>query len=253
MNDEEEENIENLTKEELLKEYREMKLSRDRVFTIASHDLRSPFSGLLGVSEMLVKDFDKISGEDLKKYLSAMNQSLATTCELIENLSEWGRIERRKYDKTIESIPLRLLLEEVTDEISDMISGKEIEVIFDFEDELIIQANSMMVEFVMKNLLSNAVKFSRRGTKITIGFRSTEKGGVISVKDQGIGISEENKKKLFNIDVNWKARGTEGEPGTGVGLLSSSHFAGYFGASIRVESTEGAGSTFSLILPESRA
>lgn len=244
--------LENLSKSELIKAYNQIKQSRDRVFKIASHDLRSPFSGLLGLSEMLASGFEKLPPEDLKEYILTMRDSLENTYKLLENLFNWGLIERQKYDKKIETIPCKIVVEEVLNELAKEISLKEIIIVHDYDNEYLVQTNSRMLEFVLKNFISNAVKFSHRGGRVTISCGSVDKGHAVQITDEGLGISEENLKKLFSIDASWKIHGTEGETGTGLGLLASGRFAECFGAEISVVSALGKGSTFSLILPELR-
>ena len=244
-----EDDISLLSKEQIIEKYQDVKLSRDRVFMIASHDLRSPFSGLLGITEMLANNPETFAAVDLKEYLSSIHESLENTYNLIENLFEWGRIERNKLDKTIEIIPFRLVLEEVLGELSQFISAKQMKISHAYDDQLLLEANSRMLEFVLRNLVKNAVKYSYRDSEIVISCEEYGEGHAIRVADKGVGISEENQQKLFKPEIVWKRHGTEGEPGTGIGLLAASRFAGYFGARIEIQSAESEGSIFSVILP----
>ena len=248
-----EDDVRKLSKEEIIDEYYKVKLSRDRVFTIASHDLRSPFSGLLGISEMLCQESERFSVEDMRAYMKTINESLQNTYNLIENLFEWGRIERRKLDRTMEVIPLKLVLEEVVDSLGKLVSDKQMRIEHDYPEDVLVRTNSGMLEFVLKNFITNAVKFSSRGEKIFVRCVCGEAYDEIQVADNGIGISEENQRKLFRPEVIWKRHGTEGEGGTGLGLLASGRYAEYYDSEIRLESSENAGSVFSLILPANRA
>ncbi|MBI9109242.1 MAG: HAMP domain-containing histidine kinase [Spirochaetales bacterium] len=241
--------IRDLSKDEIIEKYHQIKLSRDRVFAVTSHDLRSPFSGLLGISEMLSKNVSSFSPEDLQEYISTIHESLQNTYNLIENLFEWGRIERNKLEKTIELIPLKLILEEILNNLGTFFTDKDIELEHDYDEQQIVSANSRMLEFVLKNFLTNAVKYSARGSSVSICCIKNGSNDEIQVIDRGVGISSENQSKLFKPEFSWKRHGTEGEAGTGLGLLASSRFAEYFNAEIRVSSAEAEGSTFSLILP----
>lgn len=242
-------NIQDLSKEELIQKYTQMKLSRDRVFAIASHDLRSPFGGLLGISEMLSTNAATFSPEDLTEYMETFHESLQNIYNLLENLFEWGRIERNKIERAVEQIPFKLVFEEILDRIDPIISDKEIKINHDYDPEQIITGNSKMIEFIIKNFLVNAVKYSARGSDVVVRCLKNGEQDEIQVIDRGIGISAENQNKLFKAEVSWKMHGTEGEPGTGIGLLVSNQYADYFGAEIRIKSAEKEGSTFSLILP----
>ena len=246
-------NFEELSKSELIEFCKDCVKSRDRVFSIASHDLRSPFSGLLGLSELLAAGYEDMKHSEIEEYLCTMHDSLKNTYKLLENLFEWGQIERNKFNKTIELIPLKIVVDETLVALGQEVSNKGLEIIHLYDSEQLVKANSRMLEFILKNFLSNAVKFSNREGKIEIGCKTSDDGTVISVRDYGLGITEANMNNLFKIDVNWRILGTEGEGGTGLGLLASNRYAESFGAAIKVESAPGEGSTFSLILSESPA
>ncbi|MDC7227501.1 MAG: HAMP domain-containing sensor histidine kinase [Spirochaetales bacterium] len=243
-----EEDLTILSKSELVEAYRRVKESRDKVFSVVSHDLRSPFSGLLGLSEMLVSDAARMTAEELQEYLSAMNDSLKNTYALLENLFEWGQIEREKYVRTLEQIPLQIIIDELLELLEVQRSEKDVTVLRLFDRDQLIETNSRMVEFVLKNFISNAIKFSESGSRLEIG--CSDDGKEVYVRDFGVGIKSENIEKLFSMTASWRSQGTNGEGGTGLGLLAANRYAESFGGKIRVESAPGEGSTFTLILQE---
>ena len=244
--------LKNMSHEELLERYEELKKSRDRVFLIASHDLRSPFSGLLGLTGMLAEDLSRIKAEDLQDFLNTINDTLKQTFRMIDNLAEWGRIERGRYEKTIEQIPLKYGLNDILPELEADAELKQIELVHDYPPDVILRANNKMFDFVLKSFISNAIKYSKRGSRVVIGYSGQGDRSAVYVQDFGTGIDMHRIEKLFEIDSQWRMNGTAGETGTGLSLLASSRFAEYFGASIEVESSPGKGSTFSLILQEPR-
>ena len=249
MNPDDEE-LKTLTRDELIEACLQMRDSRDRVFSIVSHDLRSPYSGLLGLSDLLAGSSADLSRAELDEYLSTMNEALRNSYRLLENLFEWGQIERDKFDRTIETIPLGMIMIDILEPLEQQISAKQIELVQDFEYEQTVHTNSRMIEFVVKNLISNAVKYSKRGGVVRVGYRLVDGKPAVYVEDEGIGISKDNIARLFSITSNWKIHGTENENGTGLGLLASYRYAEEFGAEIRVESIQGKGSTFIIVLPE---
>lgn len=230
--------------------YKNLKKASDRILLIISHDLRSPFSGLLGLSGMLSEEFEKLPPEELKEYLVTINETLIKTYEMIDTLAEWGRIERERYEKVLEEIPLKYGLNDIINEIEKDIKNKDIKVVHSYNSDVIIYANNNMLSFVLKNFLSNAVKFSKRGSRVYVDYSEDSEKSIVSVRDEGIGIDQQRVGNLFSINSKWRINGTEGENGTGLGLIASSRFAKYFGATIEVDSAPGAGSTFSLILPK---
>ncbi len=242
--------IEEMTPAELAEYAADLKTILNRVFTITSHDLRSPFSGLLGLSGMLLNDLDNICTGNGKLYVENIHESINNTYRLLETLFEWGKIERGKVNDVIELIPLRTLMYDVESDLKSWTEKKDISLEHLYSEDVLVYTNSEMLEFVLKNYITNAVKYSPRGASIKI--ECLGEGGTkrVSVSDSGIGISEENIAKLFRPEIIWRHMGTEDEPGTGIGLIASHRYAGLFGASLHVASGVGTGSTFSIILPE---
>ncbi len=242
--------IEDMTPAELAEYAADMKNILNRVFTITSHDLRSPFSGLIGLSGMLLNDVDNICSGNGKLYVENIHESINNTYRLLETLFEWGKIERGKVNDVIELIPLRTLMYDVEADLQSWTEKKEISLEHLYAEDMLVYTNSEMLEFVLKNYITNAVKYSARGASVIIECSGESGNQRIKVSDRGTGISAENIAKLFKPEIIWRHMGTEDEPGTGIGLIASHRYAGLFGASLHVESVVGTGSSFSIILPE---
>jgi signal transduction histidine kinase len=224
--------------------------SKDKFFSIIAHDLKNPFNGIIGLSSLLLEDYDSFPPEEQKTFIKDIKITAENTFRLLQNLLEWSQTQTGK----IHFEPSLFLLETITTEVIDLVKtsagNKNILLESTVSPDITVFADKNMINTVIRNLLLNAVKFTRSGGKITLSARAIGNVVEIAVKDNGIGISPENFKKLFCIDCNMISYGTEGEQGTGLGLILCKEFVEKNGGTIRVESEEGKGSTFTVTIPE---
>jgi len=213
-----------------------------------AHDLINPFNTLIGFSSLLKESIKENEVGKLEKYTDIINTVSNRTFRLLENLLEWSRSQTN----TIEYKPQRLNINEsITDIISlfdDIKTKKSIEIIINFQSEIIVFADLNMVKTVVRNLLSNAVKFTENGT-ITITSKTENNHCIVHIKDTGMGISNHDLDNLFKIDISTSTYGTDGEKGTGIGLILCKEFIDKNKGEISVQSEKGAGSTFTFSLP----
>ncbi len=224
--------------------------SKDKFFSIIAHDLKNPFNGIIGLSSLLLEDYDSFPPEEQKTFIKDIKITAENTFRLLQNLLEWSQTQTGK----IHFEPSLFLLETITTEVIDLVKtsagNKNILLESTVSPDITVFADKNMINTVIRNLLLNAVKFTRSGGKITLSARAIGNVVEIAVKDNGIGISPENFKKLFCIDCNMISYGTEGEQGTGLGLILCKEFVEKNAGTIRVESEEGKGSTFTVTIPE---
>jgi signal transduction histidine kinase len=223
--------------------------TKDRFFSIIAHDLRNPFHLLIGFSELLLKNFEKYSADKNRKYLQMILESSQSGHSLLENLLQWSRTQTGH----ISFEPTRIKLNEIILETfllhSGMAEQKNILLESSVNDNTFIFADENMVKTIIRNLISNAIKFTPDNGQINIKALEQQSMIEITVSDTGVGISEENLKKLFRLDTPVSTMGTQKEKGTGLGLLLCKEFVEKHGGKIRVESTEGKGSDFIFTLP----
>jgi signal transduction histidine kinase len=224
--------------------------SKDKFFSIIAHDLKNPFNGIIGLSSLLLEDYDSFPPEEQKTFIKDIKITAENTFRLLQNLLEWSQTQTGKihFEQSL------FLLETITTEIIDLVKtsagNKNIVLESTVSPDITVFADKNMIHTVIRNLLLNAVKFTRSGGKISLSARAIGNVVEIAVKDNGIGISPENFKKLFCIDCNMISYGTEGEQGTGLGLILCKEFVEKNSGTIRVESEEGIGSTFTVTIPE---
>ncbi len=227
----------------------ELNATKDKFFSIISHDLKNPFSSLLSISELMVDNFDDMEREDHEAGFSKINQSVKHLLDLLENLLTWSMSQRGriKYD------PVRFNLSSVIQEninLHKLLAEKKgIMLLSPDQDDIYAYGDRDMVNSVIRNLMTNAVKFTDRNKKVEVKLSPKDEAVEISVVDEGIGIAKENMARLFRIDEKFKSTGTAGEKGTGLGLIICREFVEKNGGEISVKSKPGEGTTFSFTLP----
>ena len=222
-----------------------------KFFSIISHDLRAPFSGLIGLSEMLADYYNDYSDEEKKSMIEAINKSGKNTFELLENLLTWSRSQTNSLKAMPESVELKPLLTAAIALLQENADKKKIHISIDeshFADTTIF-ADEEMMKAVIRNLLSNALKFTPSGGSVIFTSAIINDKAQISITDSGTGMTENQLKKLFKADKISSTPGTEHEVGSGLGLLLCKEFVTLNGGAISVESTPGQGSTFTINIP----
>ncbi|RLD68630.1 MAG: hypothetical protein DRI95_02430 [Bacteroidetes bacterium] len=247
---------------------RESNKTKDKFFSILAHDLISPFNTMLGFSKLLVANFEKYDLQKQKKFLGIINYDLQNTYKLLENLLLWSRAQRGVVEFNPQKENLYLLTIETLSLLKQSAENKLITLINNVSEDVNITVDKNMLLTIMRNLISNAIKFTPKNGRVEIGCRvspiktdgrlSQQEGNnllplqsiQIYVKDSGIGILKEKQTQLFEISENISTKGTDGESGTGLGLILCKEFVEKHGGKIWVESDIGKGSEFIFTLPE---
>ena len=232
-------------------ELKELNLAKDKLFSVIAHDLRSPFQGLLGLTEVMATQSHEFLPSEMADFSRKLHDSVANLYDLLENLLEWAQLQKDAISFTPQLLRLPDLFWKSMEAIRQNALQKEIEIKNEINNEHTIYADEKMVNSVLRNLLSNAMKFSYRGGLVVVRSRKNEDESVeISVTDSGVGISEDLIGKLFKTGEKVRSAGTENEPSTGLGLLLCKEFIEKNGGKIWAESEEGKGSSFYFTLPQ---
>lgn len=230
-------------------ELRELNASKDKFFSIIAHDLRSPFSGLLGLSEVLADPTEELTIEQMRKYSGRLHVLLRNQFNLLQNLLEWSRLQRGAINYRPERLNLRTVLNNVSDQVSVNCIRKNINLTFNIDSDHFIHADADMLHSVCLNLISNAIKFTKQDGRIVIQSKAHDEFIEVSVQDSGVGISSDRLKTIFSLDEVSSTSGTAGEKGTGLGLLLCKEFIDKHGGKLSAESEPGKGSRFIFTLP----
>jgi CheY-like chemotaxis protein len=232
-------------------ELKELVATKDKFFSIISHDLRGPIGGFMALTELMADESTELSPEEQKEFIVEISKSSRNVFNLLENLLEWALIQQGNILFKPEHIDLTELVNESTRTLHDSIQKKNIHLDVVLAADLKVFADANMIQSVIRNLVSNAIKFTPVGGEIAISAGFTEnKNLVIVVKDSGIGMNHTIKTDLFQLDKKTGRSGTEGEQSTGLGLILCKEFIEKHGGELWVESEEGVGSSFYFTIPD---
>jgi len=223
---------------------------KDKFFSIIAHDLRSPFSSFLGLTQILDEELSELTLDQIHELTHSMKNSASNLYRLLENLLQWARMQQGLMPFHPTLLQLYPIVEECISIAREPAKNKGIELNFSVSENIDVFADLNTLLTVIRNLVSNAMKFTTRGGAIDVFAEiSDNKSVVISVKDTGIGMSPELLANLFRIDVRTSRPGTEGESSTGLGLMLCKEFIEKHGGKLWVESEVERGSTFYFTLP----
>lgn len=222
---------------------------KDKFFSIIAHDLRGPFNGFLGLTELLAQDIDNMDKEEIQFAAINMRSSAVNLNRLLENLLEWSRMEQGLIPFSPQKSKFIPLVNESISTLQDEANKKRIKIQTTIPEDLTIYADLHILQSVIRNLLSNAVKFTPRDGTIKIEAHEDSKSTVVSIADTGIGMDAKILNNLFQLDVKTNRNGTENEPSTGLGLILCKEFVEKHNGKIWVESEVDKGTTFYFSFP----
>ena len=223
---------------------RELVSTKDKLFSIIAHDLRSPFNAILGFSELLIENINNLELADSKTYLGFINSSAKSTLILLDNLLNWSKSQTGQIIFKPEETNLSAIVREILETSDSIAKLKNISLNYTQAEDIKVYADLDMLKTILRNLISNAVKYTRSNGKINISAVRHQENIEIAVSDNGVGMSEEAQNKLFKIETNITTRGTQNEKGSGLGLILCKEFVEKHGGEIWVESELGKGSAF---------
>jgi len=231
------------------KELRELNATKDKFFSIIGHDLKGPFNGILGLSQMIHELCKKEQYESLPSMTSLLKKAATQSYDLLSNLLEWSRTQSGRKRIDLQVLNLCSAISDTVNLVSLSAHHKNIKITSNCDVQIQVQADPDVLNTIIRNLLNNAVKYSHPGGEIVISALQSENEVVVSVKDEGVGINEELQKKLFKVGESVITPGTNKEKGTGWGLILCKEFIELHGGKIRFESEQNKGTTFYFNLP----
>ncbi len=231
------------------KHLRELNEIKNRFFSILSHDLRGPFSGIMGFIDILQEDFNELSDEEKLEFVVQLNQTIKVVYQLLEDLLQWSRLNMDSFKAEIKSINIFDEVEKTFDLLKHNAQKKRIGLINEINPQYIALGDSSMIKLLLRNLISNAIKFSKPGGNIKLSSKIINSSLEVSVIDSGVGIPPEVVPNLFRLDIKYSTPGTADEIGSGIGLVLCKDILDKLNGKIWVASELGRGSTFSFTLP----
>jgi PAS domain S-box-containing protein len=224
--------------------------TKDRFISIISHDLRTPFSSILGFTDLLAND-EELTEEERKQYVRYIQESAISMLSLVNSLLDWTRLQTGRIKFEPQKIDVTKIIADSINTLSGAVLQKDIQISSNISQFLYLFVDKSLITQVFNNLISNAIKFTNRNGSIIISAEPANNSRFIqfSVKDTGVGIKEEDIPKLFNVDSKFTSEGTAGEKGSGLGLSLVKEIIEKHGGTIWVESKFGQGSDFKFTLP----
>lgn len=229
----------------------ELNKTKDKFFSIIAHDLKNPLTGLLGLSQFLSDDIDRLSREDIREMAEGLFGSSKRLFDLLNNLLEWARIQTGSLQVQLEPVNLKSSFSETLDLLKNSYSSKKVNIFENIDPQTEVLCDKNMLASILQNLLFNAIKFTNVSGNVRIYSEPFGENFIkIFIEDSGIGINKEKILRLFDPGSKNQTPGTANEEGTGLGLLLCKELIEKQSGTISVESTAGVGSIFSFTLPK---
>jgi PAS domain S-box-containing protein len=226
------------------KNLKKINASKDKFFSIVAHDLKTPFTALMGYTEIIENESDHMSREEIKEFATSMNDVAKNTFNLLQNLLDWSRIQTGRINFEPDYFNLYELSQQVILLLGANASIKSIKLVNEISTDLHPYADKNMIYTVLRNLISNAIKFTEKYGIIKIIAEENGEFCNIIVQDPGIGMTEDELDKLFKVESHFSQTGTANETGTGLGLILCNELVKKNGGKFYVESEKGKGSKF---------
>lgn len=223
--------------------------TKDKIFSIISHDLRSPFMSILGYSELLNDEHENLDTPTVKKYTERIMDASQNTMSMVDGLLEWSKLQMGGVVPAHEEVNLANIAHEIEKLFHPQILKKGLNFITEIDEAIILITDPAILRSVIRNLVSNAIKFTPQGGLIKVSAVETRGYIEIEVVDTGIGIPEDMIASLFTMESVQSRKGTASEKGTGLGLSLVHDLLQKVGGEISVESTVGTGTVFRVVLP----
>ncbi len=232
-------------------ELRAINTSKDKFFSIIAHDLKSPFTGFMGLTGLLSEDIEDMDKEEISEMANALNNSAKNIYELLQNLLHWSKMQGGIFEFKPEIMNLAKVFDSNIEIIKGNAEQKNIKLICEIDEDVVVRFDSNIINTIIRNLLANAIKFTYQGGTVKLSSQKLSGDSVmISITDNGVGISADSLSKLFKIDEsNRITLGTAHEKGTGLGLILCKELLEKSGSSLWIETEEEKGSKFSFTVP----
>ena len=240
----------NKTITEQKSELEEVNAIKNKFFSILAHDLRNPFNGILGFLSLLKNDFDTLSNQEKKQYLTYVSSSADQVFKLLERLLQLSRLQEGRYVMNIEEVNLNEIAGQIYKLQETNAVNKRVELFLNLSDNLYVKADKISLDTVLRNLIDNAIKFTSAGGKVEIYSRTLENSVEITVSDNGVGMEKEDIENVFRMDKKIVSLGTNNEKGTGLGLVVCKELIEKMNGEIKIQSEFGSGSRFTIVLPK---
>jgi len=241
-----------LKKEKIKENQRKLKeliATKDKLFSIIAHDLRSPFNSILGYIDILFEEINESNIDKSLRYLSIIDTSAKNTLLLLDNLLEWARSQSGDLIVKSEKVNLSQIINDTIEGFIPIANSKNIKISYEKTYNIVVNTDINMLTNILRNIINNAIKFTDIGGKVIVTVNYLNEMVEFSVSDNGIGITDEILSNLFSKKGGSTCEGTANEKGYGFGLILCKDFVEKLGGNLLVISEKGKGSDFRFTLP----
>ncbi len=229
---------------------REANTTKDKLFSIISHDLRSSIGNLVNFLKYMIEDPEMFSKDEFQQIIRSLHESSLTTFEMLENLLAWARNQSNTLEYRPQQVHLSSVFSQITGKLAAVARQKNISLLTDALSTLTCTADINMLIISVRNIITNAIKFTPRGGRVQMTAYAENEKVVIEIRDSGIGMKKEKLESLFSLGALSSSAGTDGEKGSGLGLILCKELIERQKGSLSVTSVEGEGSCFLIRLPK---
>lgn len=222
--------------------------TKDKFVSVLSHDLKSPFNSLLGILDLLNKDWGSFDEQEKQDLVRSLHKSTQNTYQLLEDLLVWGKSQQGLIKKHEETFKASEIIANLKNLLQHSANSKAIALETNCRVDFELKTDKRLLSQILQNFLSNAIKYTHRNGSVILKSEQIGKQIIFTVTDTGIGIPKDVIPKIFDLDIDFGRPGTEAEKSTGMGLILCKEFAKILGARLEASSEVGIGSVFSLVL-----
>lgn len=230
-------------------ELHEVISKKDKFFSIVAHDIKNPLASFASFVNLFSVKLGEWNPHEIEHLMEALQENVENLSALLDNLLTWARLEQGHLEIHPQQFALSMLVDRNIALLEPMAEQKTLMLRHQIASDIVVYADVNTTDMVLRNLLTNALKFTDVGGEITVSAEQQAGEVMISVTDTGVGMTPETMNGIFRIDVQHHKIGTQGEKGTGLGLVLCKEFVEKNGGRIRAESVRGEGSAFTFTLP----
>lgn len=241
--------IKTITVEQLLENARKSNATKLKLLKVISHDLRAPFTGLLGLTELMEQHYERYSKDEMKEMLRMLSDSSKNTLMLIENLIQWSKLQSNEMMPNRKNLRLNSIIKQNIAIYSNMATQKSITFINKIDDFILVNADENMLMMIVRNLINNAIKFTNEGGSIQLSAEPKRRYISITIADSGIGMTAEQINAVLVSEEQTSLAGTSGEKGSGLGLLLCKEFIEKHKCRMYIDSQPGGGTVITFTMP----
>lgn len=233
------------------KELESANSTKDKFFSIIAHDLRGAFHGIHGLTGIMSEEAESNKLPNMKMYSDAVHASSKNVNDLLTNLLSWARLQSKNVNVNLQNVDLSEVVSQNINLYENAIKNKDLTIKNHLSEPVIVETDLNMVDLILRNLISNSIKFCLQGCTISIELGDATQNTIsLIVRDSGVGIPPEKVEHIFKFSANKSTRGTQDEPGTGLGLNLCYELMQMLNGDISVDSSLGVGTTFTLTFPK---